>query len=63
MLTNSGGILFKNMTAQNIDHNIISGLSTINETDLNTMLNGYLTSVNDEVQEVRAVGKSRKIAS
>ena len=49
MLTNSGGILFKNMAAQNIDLNFISGLSEINEADLNSMLNGYLTSVNDEV--------------
>ena len=51
MLTNSGGILFKNMAAQNIDVNIISGLSTINEADLNSMLNEYWACVNDEVQE------------
>ena len=36
------------MAAQNIDLNIISGLSTINEANHNSMLNGYLASVNDE---------------
>ena len=51
MLTNSGGILFQNMAAQNIDVNIISGFSTINEADLNSMLKGYLAPVNDEVQD------------
>ena len=39
------------MAAQNIAVNIISGPSTINEADLNSMLNGYLECVNDEVQE------------
>ena len=43
MLKNSGDILFKTMAAQNIDLNIISGLSTINKADFNSMLNGYLT--------------------
>ena len=58
MLTTSGGILFQNMAAQNmdaqnIDLNIISGLNTINEADLNSMLNGYLASANDEVQDLK----------
>ena len=37
------------MAAQNIDVNVISGLSTTNEADLNSMLKGYLAYVNDEV--------------